>query len=800
MKFLLLLSTLACFQAFSQNRFTVYDTISDEPMPFVKVIPIDGNPMFTDINGRFSVSEDVVSVQLRFQGYKDTVVKLSNVIDNNIYMWVNQQVIQEVVAKAGENPAHRIMDLVIENRKKNHPLENDAFTYTSYSKFIFDVDSSFQKGIKDAPVSDSTADVRKFIDSQHLFMLESASERTFIPPARDRENIIAYKVSGISHPAFSTFAQSMQSFNFYDNQFDLFGTSYVNPIAFGGTKRYLFILQDTTVVGLDTTFTISYRPRMGKTFSGLEGQLFINTNGYAIEKVIAEPYTDTNQLFKVKIVQEYQFIDNQKWFPVSLSTAVEMKGAAISVNGNTGYIEGKGNTYVKDIKINPEGLKKRGFGNIALATEPGAERADDATWSEFREDTLTNKELRTYVVIDSIAKETNMDRMLTGFLALTTGKLRMNKVNLLLDKIVDFNMYEGYRLGAGLETSDLLMKNIAVGGYFGYGFRDKDWKYGGYSTFFINRRRGLELTVKYQQDLLHRGGNVFTQQGFDLSSMEAYSRIFRTNMEKQRLAELKVSYAPLGNLMFYVSGNYQRIEETKGYAFNPMDTSVFHHTTMDLAETSIEMKWNIRERIILLGDQRVSQGTKYPKISLKVTKGWSGIAEAKTDYVRMNVRFSEDISSLRFGKLNMTLQGSQTIGNVPLFLKQNAFGTRQDWNVTSANTFETVYPGEFYHDRQAALFVRYDIPAIRTKAKWNEPQFILHHGIGYGDFANKSEHNVAFQSMDKGMFEGGLILSGLVKINFLSLGAGVFYRYGYYSQPQVAKNIVPKISLKIALN
>lgn len=800
MKTLLILCALASFQVFSQNRFTVYDTVSNEVMPFVKVLPVNGSPAFTDINGRFSVPENTESVLLRFQGYKDTVVKLANVKEFTIYMWVNQQVIQEVVAKAGENPAHRIMDLVIANRKKNHPLENDAFTYTSYSKFIFDVDSSFQQGIQQAPASDSTEDVRKFIDSQHLFMLESASERTFIPPARDRENIIAYKVSGISHPAFSTFAQSMQSFNFYDNQFDLFGNSYVNPIAFGGTKRYLFILQDTTVVGADTTFTISYRPRLGKTFSGLEGQLFINTNGYAIEKVIAQPYQDTTQLFRVKIVQEYKFIDNQKWFPINLSTAVELRGMSIAIDGNAGYIEGKGNTYVKDIKINPDGLKKRGFGNIALATEPGAERAKEETWSEFREDTLTEKEKRTYVVIDSLAEESNIDKMLTGFMALTTGKLRINKVNLLLNRIVDFNMYEGYRLGAGLETSDLLMKNIAVGGYFGYGFRDKDWKYGGYSTFFINRRKGLELTLSYQQDLLHRGGNVFTQKGFDLSSTEAYSRIFRSNMERQRLAELKVSYAPLGNLMLYVSGNYQRIEPTNGYLFNPMDTSVFHNTTMDLAETSIEMKWNIRERIILLGDQRVSQGTKFPKISLKVTKGWSGIAEAQTDYVRVNLRVSEDVSSLRFGKLNLTLQGSQTIGNVPLFLKQNAFGTRQDWNVTCANTFETVYPGEFYHDRQAALFVRYDVPAIRTKAKWNEPQFIIHHGIGYGDFANKAEHNVAFSSMDKGLFEGGLIISGLLKVNFLSLGAGVFYRYGYYSHPQVAKNLVPKISLKIALN
>ncbi len=800
MKFLFYLSILFTFQSFAQDRYTVYDTISNEPMPFVKIIPINGSPLFTDINGRFSVPEGVAAVNMRFQGYRDTLVQLAEVKDFSIYMWVNQQVIQEMVARAGENPAHRIMDLVIANRKKNHPLENDAFTYTSYSKFIFDVDSSFQQGIKKAPLTDSTEDIRKFVETQHLFMLESASERTFIPPARDRENIIAYKISGISHPAFSTFAQSMQSFNFYDNQFDLVGTSYVNPIAFGGTKRYLFILEDTTVVGKDTTFTISYRPRLGKSFSGLKGHLFINTNGYAIEKVIAEPYTDSNQMFNVKIVQEYKFIDNKKWFPVNLSTAVEMKGMAISVSGNAGYIEGKGNTYIKDIKINPEGLKKRGFGNIALATEPGAEKTKDEVWNEYREDTLTNKEARTYVVIDSIAKETNMDKMLTGLMALSTGKVRINKVNLLLGRIIDFNMYEGYRLGAGLETSELLMKNIAIGGYFGYGLRDKDWKYGGYSTFYINRRSGLELTLKYQQDLLHRGGNVFTQQGFDLSSTEAFSRIFRTNMEKQRLAEMKLSYAPLGNLMLHLSGSYQRIEETKGYTYNPLDTSVFHGTTVDLAETSFEMKWNIRERIILLGDKRVSQGTKFPKISLKLTKGWPGIAEAKADYIRMNLRISEDLSSLRFGKLNVTLQGSQTIGEVPLFLKQNAFGTRQDWNLSCANTFETVYPGEFYNDRQAALFLRYDIPAIRTKAKWNEPQFIIHHGIGYGDFANKSEHSVFFQSMDKGMFEGGLILSGLFKANFMSLGVGLFYRYGYYSEPQVKKNLVPKISLKIALN
>mgnify|MGYP006136890863 FL=1 len=235
MNYILLLFSLLTFHSFGQTRYTVLDTLSNDPMPFVKVIPNVGAPLFTDIDGHVTITDEASAIQLRFQGYRDTLVQLSFVSNATIYMWVNQQLIQEVVAKAGENPAHRIIDLVIANRKKNHPLSDDAFTYTSYSKFIFDVDSSLQQKVKAAPPTDTTLQELSFLKSQHIFILESASERTYIPPARDRENITAYKVSGITHPAFSTFAQSMQSFNFYDNQFDLFGTSYINPIAFGGT-------------------------------------------------------------------------------------------------------------------------------------------------------------------------------------------------------------------------------------------------------------------------------------------------------------------------------------------------------------------------------------------------------------------------------------------------------------------------------------------------------------------------------------------------------------------------------------
>ncbi|MEY4289919.1 MAG: hypothetical protein RLZZ30_2007, partial [Bacteroidota bacterium] len=106
---------------------------------------------------------------------------------------------------------------------------------------------------------------------------------------------------------------------------------------------YLFVLEDTTINGNDTTFTIFFRPRKGKDFEGLTGRLFINTNGFAIEKVMAAPYRPSSSGMFINVTQEYAFVDGKKWFPVKLSTEVLMVFAAINVSkGKTAFIRKDG--------------------------------------------------------------------------------------------------------------------------------------------------------------------------------------------------------------------------------------------------------------------------------------------------------------------------------------------------------------------------------------------------------------------------------------------------------------------------
>lgn len=792
--------TVFVFISNSQRAYFIKDGLSIESIPFVKVRPDVGVPFLADIDGKVVLENSVISIDLRAYGYKDSIVFLSNVIDNIIYISPLLKEIQEVRIVAGENPAHRIIDLAIANRKLNNPLDNDAFRYESYNKFIFDANQDALEAIPENSTDSTLIKIKSFFNEQYLFMMESASTRTFIPPSRDKEEITAYKVSGFNDPMFSTFANELQSFSFYENQFQLMGKTYINPIAFGGTRRYLFSIEDTTIVKQDTTFTIFYRPHKGKNFDGMTGRLYINTNGYAIEKVTASPYEDTTGT-EIIIVQEYELVNEKKWFPSKLSTEISLKGIVLTPKLKDAYLQGKGSTYIKNIELNPDGLKKRDFDNVSVTTNDDAGTVKENVWDSLRVYDITEKEERTYEMIDSLSKAEKFDKKLSLMNSLLEGKLPLGYMNLDLTRLMDYNLYEGYRFGVGLETSKKLMKNATFGGYYAWATHDKDTKYGGYSTIHLNRKNGLKINMRYQQDVAERGGISFQKDAFSLNSTSLYRHFFIKNMERQRLGEFAISGNIKSNMKISLIGNYQRIWTTEGYNFYPPGDFNFLPpiTEFDLAETSLEFSWNIREKVMQLGNQRISKGTKFPKIKFKATKGWKEWFESEFDYLRFNIEVQQDIAIRGIGIFNWTLSGSQTVGDVPLYLMQVGNGTGRSWNLSVMNTFETMRPSEFYNARQVSLFTRLTLNSIKTKAKWNEPQFAIHNAFGYGDMNQKENHSISFRSSDKGFFETGLILNNVLIMNSYGIGIGAFYRYGSYAETDWKKNIVPKISFSIAL-
>ncbi len=791
MKILTLLFVVISTQfLIAQKQIKIVDFDTKTVLPFVKVIDNNGEVSLSDIDGIISIDLSKVNfIELRFYGYKDTSYTSSYLKKTDeIVLLADVQSFDEVVILPGENPAHRIIANAINKRNENHPKKNLSFSCEYYNKFIVTNDEIL--AMDTAGLSESGREIKEMMEKQHIFLSETVGKKVFSPPAYDEDIITSYRTSGFENPLYATFGSQMQSFSFYDSQVNILGVEYINPIAQGSLRRYLFILQDTIVRDNDSTFIIRFQPRMNKTFSGVKGFLHISTNNWAIEKVIAEPSKESS--LTPRIVQEYTFLNNQKWFPSKISATITTD--ALEIHGT--HFMFKNNMYTKNVKFDID-VKKR-FNNIEVSVkEDASNNQNELALSRAVE--FDNRDSLTYIKIDSISKANKLEYRLDLASELLNGKIPLGIVNAPLERIMDFNLHEGFRLGLGIETSKKVSKAFNVGGYFAYGFRDEKWKWGGYSTVRIYKPLGINLKFRYQEDVTERGGTTFHNDNFDLTQSAVYSGFYVNQMDRERLGEVVLSGRIKPNIQVKLIANYQRRWFTDDYAFLLSDPSVNSNAyVFDQAETAIELVWNIREKIMQLGDLRISRGTKFPRIRLKAAKGIKGIFESDYDYYRLNLEVYQDVSIRGVGFLKVLSSTGVITRNTPLSYQQATRGTGGNWNISIENSFETMLPGEFYSSTSTDLFVRFIFLPLHTNKEWTKPQFGIHTALGIGKMNDRMTHtNIDFKDYSKGYTESGILVNSLLVSGMSGIGIGVFYRYGNYATPYVENNLTYKVTLRM---
>jgi hypothetical protein len=460
-------------------------------------------------------------------------------------------------------------------------------------------------------------------------------------------------------------------------------------------------------------------------------------------------------------------------------------------------IIGSGYTFIEEVTFDPEKAKWR-ESSVSLFTDPDANEISESEWNKHRQTPITDKELETYNTIDSLAQEVKLDRFINVLDVLADGKVPMGYVNLDLRRLYRYNLYEKHRLGLGLETSQKLMKPLSIGGYFAYGTGDKDWKYGGHMHFHLWREKQMRIELKYQQDVLERGGQVFEANSGILLNPDTYRNLFISSMERQRLAEVAFRTDIRANLTVRLSQNYQRVQFWDEYRFLSSNATPLEE--VDLAETVLDVEWNLFAKYRVLGDRKVPNSLQYPKLRFRAARGWRGLGESELDYWRLNSSVQQQIRINRLMTFQWKINAAMTIGDAPLFLAHLGDGTAIDWNISTPGSFETMPRAYFYNTSMLSAFTRLKFKAIRTPWDFTKPQFSLHHAWGIGTFENRTSHSLEVPSLDQGYGEIGIILDAILVQSFSGFGLGVFYNYSPgYSDPDWRRNIVPKISLSFVL-
>ncbi|MDD2386965.1 MAG: DUF5686 family protein [Bacteroidales bacterium] len=817
--FIILISQAFC--TYSQNKLSgrITDAKGGEALAFVNIIYNSSNQGTTsDLDGYFHINskEKIEFLKISYLGYQAKTVSQNEITKKSyIEISLDQDAYQldEVTILPGINPAHRIINAVIENSDKNNPEKMRSFSYISYNKMYFTIDTrDIERFSKDTVPTDSVANdtikpkktMMEFFDEQHLFITESVAERKFKYPDNNQEDVLAHKMSGLKTPAFTLLTSQFQSFSFYKDFINLLDKKYLSPISKGSTNKYFFLIEDTMYnEAADTIFIISYRPLKGKNFEGLQGVLHVNSHGYAIQNVNAKPYEPTGA-FNINIQQKYDLIDSVQWFPVQLNTDLVMNilqigenSAAVTTGGtSSNYLPlvGIGKSYISDISLNPD-YKRREFSQIGVVVSDGAAKKDSVFWSTYRKDTLTAKDKRTYKVIDSIGKEANLDRAMDVVDIIAAGYIPIKFVNLDPTSLLWYNQYEGYRTGLSLATNHKMLKWMSIGGYVGYGFRDKALKYGGSLEFILDKKATTRLKLGYKQDLEFSDEHHFYNDIARIS-LQSTRDFFLSEMDSIQLFYGSFKFSALRYLQADLRFDYQNKNIINPDRYSFYEAFPLHYCT---SEVGLYVRYAYKEKFLQTPKGNLlSMGTKHPVIYANIIKGIEYL-DGEYDYLKLEAKISKKFAFRHIGDSYLTLSGAYLDGHIPYGEMYYGTGSYSWLNID--NSFNTMRINEFISDRFASVYFRHDFGSLLFKTpKW-QPKIVIVSAAGWGDNTRitNSDNTDFAKTMNKGYFESGIQLNQILKMSFNGFGLGVYYRYGPYSRTKEIENWAFKLNLTFVL-
>jgi len=774
----------------------VTDSATSQPLAFVNIVTSTAHTgCMTDIDGRFTCIVQSFPCKLTFSyvGYKQTdSVFLTNPGRLHIKMATAPTKLSEVVIPAGVNPALIIIENAINHKTENNPYNIPSYTFTSYDKMVFTVDTDQTDTIQRAAVDSASLRLKQALENQHLFLMETVAEHQYLFPGKAQDKIVATRISGFRDLLFIFLISQMQSSSFYEDQIAIAGTSYINPVSKGAAAFYHYALSDTLINPNDTVFVIRFKPREGKNADLLKGMVYISTNRWAIANVIAEPGRDDVKI-GMKIQQMYAFINSKQWFPVQLNTEVRLNN--VNTNGATPI--GYGKSYRSNIQLNAD-VNRREISNIVVDVVPDAARQPDTLWRHYRVDSLTRRELNTYRILDSLGKANNFDARIKGLSAFVSGKIPMGPLDFDLNRLMRYSTFEGFYLGAGLHTSERFSQRLTFGGYTGFGFRDKDLKYGADASIKLQKYGNTSLSARYYYDLDEAGGTSFFDDEISVFTSENYRRFYVTRMDRTELAESMLGF----RILQFVRGAIGVSRKHKVSAFDYQyeqaegDPSVWTNDHIfGNVIAGLKIAWG--EKFIRNNEKKLSMGTRYPVFWLQFTGSRKGFLGGGFRYNRFDARLRFSFVSRLAGKTSIQLSGGLVDRSAPYSELLNGYGSRASTiSVYAHSSFATMRTDEFLNDRFGAVFITHNFGKLLLRSGNFEPEFAIVLNAGAGSLKQPERHRYApFSTMEKGYYETGILINNLLNSPVAGLGIGLFYRLGPYSFNETARNLTIKLTL-----
>ena len=718
------------------------------PVPFATVVftgTTEG--ALTDFEGNFTARTNlsVDSIQVSYVGYITRVKPLQAGASQVINFQLEEDItkLQEVIVTPGENPAFTILREVMQKKKRYDKRNLEAFEYESYTRTEFSVDNISDE-MRERKLMQKILQVMDSVDQLAgedgkpilPVMTSEAISRFYYrkSPYAKHEDVIKTKVTGVGITDGTTSSQllgsSYQEYNFYQNWLNIVGKEFASPITNSWKILYEYELIDSLYIEDDYCYQIEFVPKQPQDLA-FTGTMWITKEHYALKQIDAfvPDASNLNFLEKIRIQQELSPTTAQAWLPSKTRVVVDFK----PMTPKTAGILAKFYISNKDFVVNQP--KDSRFYMNSISLDPDVRTSSKDYWDEVRHDSLTTTELNVFATIDTLKAIPTVRNLTTFTKIMSTGFVKAGPLDVgPYTVLFGNNDIEGIRLGLGARTNINFSNKWTLGGYAGYGFDDKRWKYKGYVHFLANRNPWTEFRYEQQREIdqvwllnenIEPSSLFYTFSRFGNLTQPFLKDKYRFSVIRQLgkglTTQIALKHEDLQPLFEF---NYFTDAHQNEFASN-----------YSVSEASISTTYGRDEVIIVDDNQRISFGPiRYPFYTLDYTYG-SEEAGGDFSYHKIKLGIQKNQKMGFLGTSKFKLNGGYLFGNVPYTLLFNPIGNETvvyaDFAYNQMNFFEFSSDRyvEFRYRHSFEGFIMNRIPLMK-KLKW---RLIASANVLYGD-------------------------------------------------------------------
>jgi len=700
-----------------------------------------------------------------------------------------------VIEDKSDPRALEILKKVNKNYQANSPKSLESYAYKSYEKISLDIDedsiSQFNKFFDDSQLlkrkrtKDSLNNIsaKKIFEKSKLFLWERAQEFLYSKKYGEKINILDNRISGLKQPIYEMIALQQSNRDKVPNQ-----------LKQENRGLYRFYLTDSIEMEGRKTFVIRFREVNYKKSTKqrkYNGAIYVDIDTYGVKRIENFSKNKNDGI----ITSTWTFFSN-KWFLTQETVKLKMSNM----------------TMQEDQKKNPEQKKnKTSFGTYAFLTSRyfdyvspidedkndfkgytfTIKNADGKKLNLYRTDPLTERESNTYKTIDSLGKKYNIDRKAQVLSGLLNGAIRVGSLDFAIDEVVNYNLYEGFRVGLKGKLNENFNPYFSPDYYFAYGFKDDKWKYGLGLDIKTTLEKNSYFRLEHYDDVTASGEFYRKLWSFKMRTSNYGNNINNDRYYHFRGASISYNNDVTNALTLVLNARRNREEAKFDYSFRNSGASFENFNTL------VTLKYSPNSTNIMTPQGKSLIDQKFPEIYLNYEQSYKMFG-GDFDYTRFDMLFLHNFKT-KWGTTGFRLYGGIVLGEAPIwknFTMNGLASPRKDFNfnLTSYLGFATLEGGKYYNDKFVAYYFTHKLPVYFKSFGQNVSSFDFVLRGTIGDMKHPEYHDFKFRKLDHLYQEVGLEWN-----NFLSsyFNLGLFYRVGYYTTPNFKQNFAVQFKLKL---